>query len=1163
MNSWSRLTLPGRGLLLAAIGLTGATALAYEVAWTRGLVLVLGSTSTTTAVVLAVFVGALGLGARWGGPRADASERPLRLYGLLELGAAVWAVLALGLAGWLLGPYAAVAGPLPSALRLVLRIAVAAVVVAPGAFLLGATLPALVRFWVRETDGAGRGTAWVYGANTLGAVGGTLAAGFWGIEALGVTGWLALAAGVAALVGVIATALGSKLRVPISVAAEAAAESPPVLALRPALVAAALCGGIGLAIEVTGFRILVFFVEGFTATFSAMLAVFILGLGLGSLLLGPWLTRTDRPDRRLGQLLPPVAALLLLGMTWVLPNLEGWLAGLRTWIYAGVAGEASVQAALRWTALAGSAALLLVPAVLLGATFPLCVRWAECAGLPPGQAVGRVYLANSLGTVLAPFVFAFVVIPLGGLARAWDVVLVVTLWTGVWLLARRLQSRLSLGFALLPLLVLGFLLLVQDDSSRQIVQASHVLRGHPERRLVDVRTDSVTTASVVEAPGAQKILYTDDFAAAATGRHYRYMRMLGHLPVLLAKDPANAMVIAFGTGTTAGAVAAHEDVKRLEVVEVSRAVFDLAGHFEEANRNVLEDERTQRVRDDGRNALLLHEPDLDVITLEPLMPYSPAGLPFYTKEFYELAMSRLRDGGVLCQWVPVHAMPAGLYAAFVRTFFEACPQGSLWFFEQSSALIAVKGEGADREAFVRRAEAVQADLAAAGFTTPDLVLSGYVASGAKVLASPMPPSPWEGRSVRDLDPYPEFHPTPRAPLSTSYLQDTIGYLWTLTSPDDLPPYVEAGSREAARLREGTARALLARGAEAMAVRARVARDGETAARLMATALQEYGRALMALPGESVLLWRRARIGRLLSTLEVATLLAEVRTARAEDRTSEAEDALQRALAVARRAVLASDGGEPVAGERWRAVLLEAAVLRQMGRCQAMVAVLAAGREAMPPGSVERAFLTSVAKGEGVPPEFRPFFADAPPCGKEGIALLERPLELWREARKGDDLRALRLAADNLYVAARLERLLGAVAETVRKGGTPEGVNARAVWAGLLARLDPDASELEALLLASEAVHEAARLRMLRRYPALAESLATQTSPAARIAFAEAASQDGDQALLRRTIELLLDDDRTVRYAAAAALLRHYPTEIEKYDPDAPKAAREKVVDTLR
>ena len=174
---------------------------------------------------------------------------------------------------------------------------------------------------------------------------------------------------------------------------------------------------------------------------------------------------------------------------------------------------------------------------------------------------------------------------------------------------------------------------------------------------------------------------------------------------------------------------------------------------------MLDDARTRRIRDDGRNALLLHAADLDVITLEPLMPYSPAGLPFYTREFYELAFSRLREGGVLCQWVPVHAMPAGLYAAFVRTFFETFPQGSLWFFEQSSALIAIKGAaGRPRDLRAPRDEASPRTSPRPGFTPPQLALSGYVASGESVLTGRSRRPTFTDRTITDLDPYPGVPP---------------------------------------------------------------------------------------------------------------------------------------------------------------------------------------------------------------------------------------------------------------------------------------------------------------------------------------------------------------------------------------------------------------------
>ena len=573
----------GRLALLAAVLLTGGTALAYEVAWTRGLVLVLGSTATTTAVVLAAFVGALGLGARWGGARADLAGRPLLLYGLLEIAAALWAVLALLLAGLLLAPYAAVAGPLPGALRFGLRILIAVLVVAPGAFALGATLPALVRHWVgARVDATAVGTAWLYGVNTLGAVAGALASGFFGIEAFGVQGWLGLAAGVALLVGLLATFVGSRLE-PLARTEPAARPrgETPALRLAPALATALACGALGLGIEVVGFRTLVFFVEGFTATFAAMLGVFILGLGLGSLLVGPWAVKTSRPDIRLASLLVLLGGALALGSLLVLPQLEHLVREVRAEAYAGATGEAGIQAGLRWTALVGSGALLLLPAILLGATFPLCVRWAELAGLAPGAAVGRVYLANSVGTILAPFLVGFVMIPRAGIPSTWSCLghaaLVAALAVGLQKRLGARHAKLSLALFVLPLVTLLLPALVRSNGrSHELVEMSHVLQGHEGRTLVDARADAVTTASVVDTPDGERYLYTDDFAAAATGRHYRYMRMLGHLPVLLADRPENALVIAFGTGTTAGAVAAHDEVKRIEVVEVSPAVLGFA-----------------------------------------------------------------------------------------------------------------------------------------------------------------------------------------------------------------------------------------------------------------------------------------------------------------------------------------------------------------------------------------------------------------------------------------------------------------------------------------------------------------------------------------------------------------------------------------------------------
>ncbi len=334
------------------------------------------------------------------------------------------------------------------------------------------------------------------------------------------------------------------------------------------------------------------------------------------------------------------------------------------------------------------------------------------------------------------------------------------------------------------------------------------------RRLRAVLADEVTTASVIDAPGGERILYTDDFAAAATGRAYPYMRMLGHLPVLCSARAENVLVIAFGTGTTAGALTATPGMKRLEIVEASRAVADLAPWFSGVNRSVLGDPRAELTIADGRQALLLHEADLDVVTLEPLMPYTPAALPFYTREFYELARARVRDGGVVCQWVPVHAMPLGVYQALLHTFFEVFPEGSLWFFEQSTVLVGHRGAARPDDATVTaRAEGMAASLRDAGWGRPSALAGGFVATSARVrsvLADPSKSSqealrtaaqdPLALRTVTDDDPFPEAWPAPRAAVATTWLADTLGWLAGLVDPEDDP-------LRGARVPAGAARAL--------------------------------------------------------------------------------------------------------------------------------------------------------------------------------------------------------------------------------------------------------------------------------------------------------------------------------------------------------------------
>ena len=225
---------------------------------------------------------------------------------------------------------------------------------------------------------------------------------------------------------------------------------------------------------------------------------------------------------------------------------------------------------------------------------------------------------------------------------------------------------------------------------RPIIEASHVFtHAHSPRRLLAFEEGRTSGVSVVEdLRRGTRLLYTDDFLAAETGRKYGYMRMLGHLPLLMHPDPRRVLVIAFGTGTTAGAVSVHPEVQELVCVEIEEAVYDMAHWFRESNRGVLEAASTRAEVADGREFIAREQEPFDVVTLEPLMPYTPAAVHLYTREFYESVRARLARGGLLCQWIPIHAMSVRDFRMLVATVDAVFDHTSLWYFEQSAVVLA-------------------------------------------------------------------------------------------------------------------------------------------------------------------------------------------------------------------------------------------------------------------------------------------------------------------------------------------------------------------------------------------------------------------------------------------------------------------------------------------
>ncbi|MFB3066962.1 MAG: fused MFS/spermidine synthase, partial [Planctomycetota bacterium] len=549
--------------------------------------------------------------------------------------------------------------------------------------LMGATLPLLARAAAETHKQGTRVFGSLYAVSTMGAVAGALITTFYLLEHLGLRGSVQAAAlvnlsvgGVFWLLNLLSEDQPRREATPPERADEAARKRGRVL------FALFLAGFVGLGLEVASVRLLVYFLEGFTIAFGLMLATYLLGLGLGAFG-GTWLAlRTARP-RRLLAILLGVEALLVLLIPVVLPALGEPLEAMRR----AQAEADSIGGGYALGLFLGAAVVLIPVTFCGGALLPVVARLALKQPSTVGRDAGTVYAASTLGAVLGPPVVGFLLIP--GIGAPGTVVAL-----GVLLLvAAALVHSWAGPKSWVPAAVFtgtAAVLVMVFHPGRPIIEASHVFtHARSPRRLLAFEEGRTSGVSVVEdLRRGTRLLYTDGFLAAETGRKYGYMRMLGHLPVLMHPDPRRVLVIAFGTGTTAGAVSVHPEVQELVCVEIEEAVYRMAPWFMESNRGVLDDRRTQAVVADGREFIAREQEPFDVVTLEPLMPYTPAAVHLYTREFYESVRERLARGGLLCQWIPIHAMSVEDFRVLVASVEAVFDHTSLWYFEQSAVVLA-------------------------------------------------------------------------------------------------------------------------------------------------------------------------------------------------------------------------------------------------------------------------------------------------------------------------------------------------------------------------------------------------------------------------------------------------------------------------------------------
>ena len=690
-------------LLLVLFAGSGCSALIYEIVWYQLLQLAIGSTAVSLAVLLATFMGGLCLGSI-GLPRfRPAQQHPLRTYALLEFGIALCGILVL--VGLPLVNRVYVAGAEHGMPGMLLRGFICGVCLLPPTILMGASLPAIVQ-WVKATP---TGVSWwgmLYGGNTAGAVFGCLFAGFYLLRLYDTTVATLAAAAINAAVALVSllvaarTPAHSREAGPEEAAPEA--ESPEAANLLPVYVTIALSGATSLGAEVVWTRLMGMMLGATVYVFSIILAVFLIGLAVGSMA-GSWVARALRGALRARLALGWSQMLLAAGIAWtaymIADSLPYWPINPLLTIDPWYTFQLDMARCL-WA--------ILPPTLLWGASFPLALAAVASPGKDPGRVVGSIYAANTLGCILGAVGVSMVLIPWIGTQQSQRALLLLSAVSACVVLGAHVWKSASKGpaVALAASLVIAVVLVSKVDAvPGELIAYGRRMAINQGKSKILYTAEGINSSVAISQwnDGAIEVDVNGHVEATTEPYDMKLQRMVGHLPGLLHAQPRSVLGIGFGAGVSAGTFTRYPSIRHITVCEIEPIIPPTSTrYFAKQDYDVLHSPRTRIVYDDARHYLMTTTDKYDIIASDPLDVFVKGTAALYSKEYFEAVKRHLNPGGIFTLYVPLYESDLRTVKSELATFFEAFPHATVW-------ANTVDGQGYDM-VFMGSAEPMQINL---------------------------------------------------------------------------------------------------------------------------------------------------------------------------------------------------------------------------------------------------------------------------------------------------------------------------------------------------------------------------------------------------------------------------------------------------------------------
>jgi spermidine synthase len=731
-----------RPLMISVIALffvSGSAGLVYQVLWMRMLGLFFGSDMYGVSIILGTFMGGLALGSLLGGKLSERLERPLMAYGVAELGIGVFALLF----PWLLTLLEPVLRPAYLTVEAgngwvyqLIRVLLASGLLLVPTSLMGATLPLILKHFVRSRSHLGEMAGTFYAVNTLGALAGTLGGGFVLLPYLGTRDATLCAAATNVVIGIACVILGSKSRVPVWTQAQSGASDgalDPLPGLddasrlrmaRAAVVALGVSGFGSFALEVVWTRVLVASVSGTVYSFTSMLSCFLFGIFAGSLLIARRVDQHRDPLWLFASLelwIGACCGALCLAVN-AIPDLFGGVFAFTTSMSSGDRSGSLVASTLVVSML-----LLVVPTTLLGATFAVALRAYTTNMARVGDRTGALYSSNTFGAILGSLGGGLLLVPLLGTKGSLAALALLFCGVGLYLVANSAGGLASRRGALAAPVALTLLLVAGGLATPYHVTLNFNQRAGAVTELLYHAEGVQNTIDVVRSQsGVTSLVIGGNVEADDGPTQLRHFVLKGHLPLMFLERPRRVLVIGLGMGMTLRSTARHPGLERIDVVELSPEI--LRAHsavLGAVNDDVVKNPLVHVTIDDGRNYLKMTDRRYDMITADPIHPKISRVGYLYTEDYYRSIAEHLAPGGIVCQWMPIYQISPTRLRSAMKAFANVFPQATFWYVKNHGLFVARRDAPLDFSVAASRFAdpRVREDLASIDIHSPEDLLA--------------------------------------------------------------------------------------------------------------------------------------------------------------------------------------------------------------------------------------------------------------------------------------------------------------------------------------------------------------------------------------------------------------------------------------------------------